>query len=124
MQRLRGLVLSRVRLQPSLVRYHAAAGCSAAPASDASVSLAAAAAGNTRSHRPRWPQLSARAFAGAGFLDKAQVTERVLNIVKNFQKVEPAKASETRSEASASVATPPPRPPPPCSREHRAAGRR
>ena len=33
-----------------------------------------------------------RSFASGTYLDKAQVTDRVLNVVKNFAKVDPAKA--------------------------------
>jgi len=33
-----------------------------------------------------------RCFGSGTYLDKAQVTERVLNVVKNFAKVDPAKA--------------------------------
>ena len=33
-----------------------------------------------------------RGFAAGTYLDKAQVTERVLSVVKNFAKVDPAKA--------------------------------
>ncbi len=36
-----------------------------------------------------------RSFAAGTYLDKAQVTDRVLNVVKNFAKVDPAKARLT-----------------------------
>ena len=47
-------------------------------------------------------QLAVPAFAvpaawrayGAGYLDKGEVTDRVMNVVKNFNKVEPAKVSD------------------------------
>lgn len=32
-----------------------------------------------------------RRFADASYLDKSEVTDRVLNVVKNFEKVDPAK---------------------------------
>ena len=34
---------------------------------------------------------------GAGYLDKAEVTDRVVSVVKNFNKVDPAKVSPTSS---------------------------
>ena len=34
-----------------------------------------------------------RGFAEGTFLDKSEVTDRVLNVVKNFDKTDPAKAS-------------------------------
>lgn len=37
------------------------------------------------------PALAARGFADASYLDKSAVTERVLNIVKNFEKVDASK---------------------------------
>lgn len=43
---------------------------------------------------PAFSYVSSRGFAaeaGGSFLDKAQVTERVLGVVKNFQKVDPNK---------------------------------
>jgi hypothetical protein len=33
-----------------------------------------------------------RSFASGTYLDKAQVTDRVMSVVKNFSKVDPAKA--------------------------------
>ena len=36
-----------------------------------------------------------RSFASGTYLDKAQVTDRVLNVVKSFAKVDPAKARLT-----------------------------
>ena len=32
-----------------------------------------------------------RSFAAGTYLDKSQVTDRVLNVVKNFEKVDPSK---------------------------------
>ena len=42
----------------------------------------------------------ARSFAAGHFLDKAQVTERVITVVKNFSKVDPSKA-RTRAPTAA-----------------------
>ena len=38
-----------------------------------------------------------RGFAGGGYLDKDEVTERVLNVAKHFEKVDPAKVGAQRS---------------------------
>ena len=37
---------------------------------------------------------------GAGFLDKSEVTDRVVSVVKNFNKVDPAKVGPTSVFAS------------------------
>mmetsp|Transcript_1784 Transcript_1784/g.2484 ORF Transcript_1784/g.2484 Transcript_1784/m.2484 type:complete len:144 (-) Transcript_1784:301-732(-) len=36
-----------------------------------------------------------RYFATEGFLDKAQVTDRIMGVVKNFEKVDPTKVTPT-----------------------------
>ena len=54
---------------------------------------------------PSVPQLAVPAMAlpaawrayGAGYLDKAQVTDRVVTVVKNFNKVDPAKVTPNAS---------------------------
>eukprot|EP00695_Tsukubamonas_globosa_P000891 TRINITY_DN182_c0_g1_i3.p1 TRINITY_DN182_c0_g1~~TRINITY_DN182_c0_g1_i3.p1 ORF type:complete len:119 (+),score=28.46 TRINITY_DN182_c0_g1_i3:76-432(+) len=47
-----------------------------------------------------------RTFATGTFLDKELVTGRVLNVVKNFQKVDPAKVSATAHFTNDLVLTP------------------
>lgn len=44
-----------------------------------------------------------RGFAEGTYLDKGQVTERILDVVKNFDKVEPSKVSSTVSVRSGEV---------------------
>eukprot|EP00894_Picocystis_sp_ML_P001958 jgi/Pico_ML_1/52475/g3176.t2 len=47
---------------------------------------------------PAWSFAAERGFAaeaGGSFLDKQQVAERVLGVVKNFQKVDPSKVKES-----------------------------
>ena len=46
-----------------------------------------------------------RSFAAGTYLDKAQVTDRVLNVVKNFAKVDPAKARLTCAAEQAGALT-------------------
>ena len=41
------------------------------------------------------PALWARSFASGGFLPKEEVSSRVLDVVKNFQNVDPAKVTAT-----------------------------
>jgi NADH dehydrogenase (ubiquinone) 1 alpha/beta subcomplex 1 len=69
MQRLRGAVLRHVRLQPSQALLREA---------------------------PPALWAAARSFAAGTYLDKAQVTDRVVSVVKNFSKVDPAKARARR----------------------------
>ncbi|KAF0717316.1 Aste57867_2347 [Aphanomyces stellatus] len=38
--------------------------------------------------------MAVRAFSAQTFLDRSEVSERVLNVIKNFQKVDAAKISE------------------------------
>jgi NADH dehydrogenase (ubiquinone) 1 alpha/beta subcomplex 1 len=89
MQRLRAAVLRRVRLQPShavrsLLRARSLhpvnLACFVFPRQALALASPALACSTLRS------------FAAGTYLDKAQVTDRVLNVVKNFAKVDPAKA--------------------------------
>ena len=34
-----------------------------------------------------------RGFAGGGYLDKTEVTDRVINVTKHFEKIDPAKVN-------------------------------
>ena len=45
------------------------------------------------------PAVWARAY-GAGFLDKSEVTDRVVEVVKNFNKVDPVKVRDTSPRAA------------------------
>jgi NADH dehydrogenase (ubiquinone) 1 alpha/beta subcomplex 1 len=36
----------------------------------------------------------ARKFAGGGYLDKTEVTDRVINVTKHFEKIDPAKVRQ------------------------------
>lgn len=39
-----------------------------------------------------------RGFAGGGYLDKDEVTQRVLDVTKHFEKIDPAKVSRAGKE--------------------------
>ena len=43
----------------------------------------------------------ARSFAAGTYLDKSEVTDRVVSVVKNFSKVDPAKARACRTHERA-----------------------
>ncbi|VDB86506.1 unnamed protein product [Peniophora sp. CBMAI 1063] len=46
---------------------------------------------------PVWSTRFPRAYSAAAALDKAQIQERVLGVLKGFEKVDPAKLSATSS---------------------------
>ena len=50
---------------------------------------------------PAWASRFPRAYSAAAGLDKAQIQERVLGVLKGFEKVDPAKASLRMSTLSA-----------------------
>jgi NADH dehydrogenase (ubiquinone) 1 alpha/beta subcomplex 1 len=37
-----------------------------------------------------------RGFAGGGYLDKTEVTDRIINVTKHFEKIDPAKVRPTQ----------------------------
>ena len=87
--------MSRVRFAAALrpaaalaVRAPAARLC-ALPALQLHAPVVASSAARALFSQPR------RAFASSSFLDKADVTDRVMGCLKNFQKVDPTKVSET-----------------------------
>ncbi len=90
MQQLRAAVLRRVRLQPShavrsLLCARSRVLLTVLRAPHQALALAS----------PALACSALRSFAAGTYLDKAQVTDRVLNVVKNFAKVDPGKARLT-----------------------------
>ena len=52
---------------------------------------------------PAWASRFPRAYSAAAGLDKAQIQERVLGVLKGFEKVDPAKVSLSASRGSGAV---------------------
>tara|TARA_B110001452_G_scaffold238608_1_gene219211 strand:+ start:363 stop:791 length:429 start_codon:yes stop_codon:yes gene_type:complete len=77
------------RVLPRVAARAPAARLCALPALQLNAPVVASSAARALLSQPR------RAFASSSFLDKADVTDRVTGCLKNFQKVDPTKVSET-----------------------------